>query len=63
MFDYMHLAEEATAVLTQAAEEGKLNVQETETLLQKPFEDLPTVWSSLFEGTNSGKIIVQIAPL
>jgi NADPH-dependent curcumin reductase CurA len=63
IFDYMDLARDATAVLLQAVNEGKLNILETETIVQKPFEELPAIWATLFEGTNIGKTIVQIASL
>ena len=60
---FMDRSAEAYKDLVKAIDEGKLKAEGGETIydLRKRFEDIPRVWSELFEGGNCGKSIIKLA--
>jgi NADPH-dependent curcumin reductase CurA len=47
--------------LAKAAEEGKIRVgDESETVVETKFEDVPETWVKLFDGSNIGKLVTKI---
>lgn len=61
--DYMARMGEGVVALSEAATSGKLKIEGAETIvdLRGKFEDVPKVWTGLFEGTNIGKLITKVA--
>ncbi|KAK5691988.1 quinone oxidoreductase [Elasticomyces elasticus] len=60
VLDFLAKAPEATKVLLRALEEGKLIVDGGEQVVEAKFEDVPKIWVTLFEGSNTGKLITKI---
>jgi NADPH-dependent curcumin reductase CurA len=61
VFDYAHKMGEVMGIFKQAIQEGKLKVsKENEYVVEAPFEDVPKVWITLFEGANTGKLLTKI---
>lgn len=61
VLDYFHKAQEVLTIFKQAIREGKLKVsEESEHLVEAPFEDVPKVWMQLFEGANTGKLVTKV---
>lgn len=46
--------------LVQAAVDGKIRLDEGETIVEAPLEKQPEVWASLFSGGNKGKLITKL---
>lgn len=59
---YEHVPQFAQAiqVLRQAIEDGTLDLQGSEHVVDTKFEDVPAVWLSLFSGANTGKLISKL---
>ncbi|KAF3769531.1 NAD(P)-binding protein [Cryphonectria parasitica EP155] len=49
-----------TEELIQAAAEGKIRLDEGETLVEAPIERQPEIWTSLFSGANKGKLVTKL---
>lgn len=61
VFDYIHKATEVQELLVQAWRDGKIVVaDETETVIQSRFEDVPRTWLKLFDGSNVGKLTTEL---
>ncbi|XHG08679.1 hypothetical protein AWENTII_011773 [Aspergillus wentii] len=61
VFDYMHKAAEVRELFLQAWKEGKIILSDdTETVIEAPFEDIPEVWLKLFDGSNRGKLTTKL---
>jgi NADPH-dependent curcumin reductase len=58
VFDYLPRAEEAISALVRWVGEGKLRVDED---VREGLESAPSALVSLFDGTNTGKLLVKIA--
>ena len=63
VYDYPELVKEADHKLIEAAKAGKLLVGEAETVVDVfgRVEEIPKVWSGLFSGSNTGKLITKLA--
>lgn len=63
VMDYMERFDEANNALAAAVSEGKLVVEGAETVVDATgkLEDVPRIWNSLFEGTNTGKLITKLS--
>ncbi|WPH00032.1 Hypothetical protein R9X50_00285500 [Acrodontium crateriforme] len=61
VFDYAHKYGEAMAVFHKALQEGKLQIEGGEHVVKTNFEGVPKTWLSLFEGTNTGKLITDLS--
>ena len=60
-FDYIHKIAEVMGIFKRAIQEGKLNVSgESEHVVEAKFEEVPKVWTTLFEGANTGKLVTKI---
>lgn len=46
--------------LIQAAMDGKIKLDEGETIIEAPLEKHPDIWASLFSGGNRGKLITKL---
>lgn len=52
---------EAVKEMITAAKEGKIKVsEENETVVDTQFGDVPKTWMSLFEGSNTGKLVTKL---
>lgn len=52
---------QAVGELIQAWKEGKIQVGEgNETVVETKFEDVPKTWMSIFEGSNTGKLVTKL---
>ncbi|KAK5717231.1 quinone oxidoreductase [Elasticomyces elasticus] len=60
VLDFLAKAPEATKVLLKALEESKLIVDGGEQVVEVKFEDVPKTWVTLFEESNTGKLITKI---
>ncbi len=63
IFDFLAQGKGPQAVgeLVQAWKEGKIQVGEAnETVVETKFEDVPKTWMSLFEGSNTGKLVTKL---
>ncbi len=61
IMEYMHKAGEVSEILMQAWKDGRLVVSdETETIFESRFEDIPQTWLRLFSGDNKGKMITKV---
>jgi NADPH-dependent curcumin reductase CurA len=61
VFDYAHKMGEVMEIFKKAIQDGKLKVsKENEYVVEAPFEDVPKVWITLFEGANTGKLLTKI---
>ena len=58
ILDHLHRIGEAVAELAGWINEGKLQPLET---VVEGFEQLPTAINMLFEGANTGKLVVRVA--
>lgn len=62
VLDYLHKAPEVLGILVDALKQGKLAVDDnTETVVQGRFEDIPRIWLKLFDGSNTGKLSTHLA--
>ena len=60
MLDYL---DEAAAILQKligAAAEGKIKLQDSETVVEATIEEQPEIWMRLFKGGNQGKLITKL---
>lgn len=47
--------------LLTAYQDGKLKItDESETVISSTFEDVPKVWTKLFNGSNTGKLVTKL---
>ena len=54
-------APEAVWEMVKALKEGKIKVgDESETVVETKFEDVPKTWMMLFEGGNTGKLVTKL---
>ena len=60
VMDFLAKAPEAVKVLLGALQDGKLNVDGGEQIVKGSFEDVPKTWLTLFNGSNTGKLVTQI---
>jgi len=60
VLDYRDKFPEARNVFTKALSEGKLEIDEGETIIETDFEHIPSTWMKLFDGSNRGKLITQL---
>lgn len=52
---------QAVGELVQAWKEGKIQVGDAnETVVETKFEDIPKTWMSIFEGSNTGKLVSKL---
>lgn len=59
--DYLSKAKETIELLVKSAQEGKLKIdEESESVVETKFEDIPKTWHMLFEGGNRGKLVTKI---
>ena len=63
MMEYMPRAEEGGKALAAAVLGGKFVVANAETVvdLRGKLEEIPKAWYGLFEGKNTGKLILKLA--
>ena len=63
VIDHVAQFEESTKALADAVKSGKLIVEGAETVVDVSgrFEEIPKVWTGLFEGANTGKLISKLA--
>jgi len=61
IFDFAPKFAEATRELIAAYKEGKIRIgDESETIVETSFEDIPRTWMKLFEGSNTGKLVTKL---
>lgn len=60
VLDYAHKFAESRETLRKAVEEGKLDLSDSEQVVETPFDDIPKTWLKLFEGGNTGKLITKM---
>ena len=61
-YDYSPHIPATTELLVQAWKDGKIILDdETQTIVDAGFEDVPGVWLRLFEGNNTGKLCTKLA--
>lgn len=59
--EYLHMAGEVSEILIKAWKNGQIVVSdETETVFESKFEDIPRTWLRLFDGDNKGKMITKV---
>lgn len=57
----IYKAGEVTDILVKAWKNGQIIISdETETIFESKFEDIPRTWLRLFAGDNKGKMITKI---
>jgi NADPH-dependent curcumin reductase CurA len=61
MLDYMEHAPAGLQELIAAAADGRLDLSEAETIEEIPIEKQPEVWSRLYTGDNTGKLVTKLA--
>ena len=64
IFDFIATGKgpEAVKEMVQAWKDGKIQVgNDNETVVETKFEDIPKTWVKLFEGSNTGKLVTQLA--
>ncbi|KAL4778010.1 hypothetical protein BJX76DRAFT_178877 [Aspergillus varians] len=61
ILDYAHKFADVIAELVQAWQDGKIIVDDSMlTVVEAGFEDVPSVWMTLFEGANTGKLCTKL---
>ena len=60
MLDYLNEAPEILGKLIGAAAEGKIKLQDSETVVEAGIEEQPEIWMRLFSGGNQGKLITKL---
>lgn len=61
VLDFMDRAVETVERLVGAVQEGKIRVgEESETVVETAFEEVPGTWLRLFEGGNRGKLVTKL---
>lgn len=63
VLQYVERFDEAVEALTEAVEQGKIDIRAVETVVRAPFEDIPCVWGKMWAGENKGKLVTQVADL
>lgn len=59
--DFLNKAQETIGIFTKAVEDGKLKInEESESVVETKFEDIPKTWHMLFEGGNRGKLVTKL---
>ena len=59
--EYMHKAGDVVEILLKACQDGQIIVNdETESIFESRFEDIPQTWLRLFDGANKGKMITKV---
>ena len=63
LFDYPDLVAETESKLIEALKEGKFVLEGAETVVdvKGKVDEIPRVWSGLFSGSNTGKLITKLA--
>lgn len=62
MFDFAKKYPEFSQKLAQAVIEGKIATEDSATIVEAKFEDVPKVWHSLYTGANQGKLLTKLIP-
>lgn len=60
VLDYAEKFPETRETLRRAVEEGKLDISDSEQVVETEFDDIPKTWLKLFEGGNTGKLITKM---
>lgn len=60
VIDHLASAGEALGVLSKGIEDGKIQVEGNQHLVETAFEDIPKTWMQLFAGKNTGKLITVL---
>ncbi|KAF7549737.1 hypothetical protein G7046_g8249 [Stylonectria norvegica] len=60
MLDYMDKAPEVLQELIGAVADGRIKLQDAETVVEARIEEQPEVWMRLFSGGNQGKLITKL---
>ncbi|KAF2714293.1 NAD(P)-binding protein [Pleomassaria siparia CBS 279.74] len=60
MLDYMEKIPTILGELIGAAADGRIKLQDGETVVEAPIEDQPRVWMQLFSGQNQGKLLTKL---
>lgn len=60
VLDFAQKFPESRERLRRAVEEGKLDLSDSEQVVETRFEDIPKTWLKLFEGGNTGKLITKM---
>ncbi|OBT42141.1 hypothetical protein VE00_08303 [Pseudogymnoascus sp. WSF 3629] len=60
-FDYLEMAPQVYQLLTDAVNEGRLEVDDAnETMMVAEFENIPKIWMMLYDGGNTGKLVTKL---
>ncbi|QIW98688.1 hypothetical protein AMS68_004206 [Peltaster fructicola] len=60
VFDFATRFGEALRILTDAVINGKLDVGSSEHIVDAPLKDVPKVWTTIFQGANTGKLVTRL---
>jgi NADPH-dependent curcumin reductase CurA len=60
MLDYLEHVPAGLQELTTATTDGRLDLSEAETIVEARLEDQPEVWTRLYAGKNTGKLITKL---
>ncbi|KAH6900583.1 hypothetical protein B0T10DRAFT_571157 [Thelonectria olida] len=60
MLDYMDKIPAILGELIGAAADGRIKLQDSETVVEAPIEEQPEVWMRLFSGGNQGKLLTKL---
>lgn len=60
VLDFQSKFPQALETFQKALADGKLDLEDSETVVKGSFEDVPKTWLKLFEGSNQGKLVTQI---
>lgn len=60
MLDYLHKAPAILQELIGAAADGRIKLQDGETVVEGRIEEQPEIWMRLFSGGNQGKLITKL---
>ena len=60
MLDYMDKAPQILGELIGAAADGRIKLQDSETVVEARIEDQPEMWMRLFSGGNRGKLVTKL---
>lgn len=61
VFDYLHRMREVVELLLDAIREGRIVLgDESETVVEAGFDEIPQTWMMLFRGGNMGKLVTKL---
>jgi NADPH-dependent curcumin reductase CurA len=61
VFDYYEKAPECYKLLVEAVNDGRLQVNDSnETMMEAQFRDIPKIWTMLYDGRNTGKLVTKL---